>query len=380
MNTNTKLRERVYFSTYDDIKNPHYGGGGAVAVHEVAKRLSHMYTVQVVSWDYSGRKKETIDGVSYERFGLKFFNPKLAMAAYQLTLPFIMRNKKFSVWIESFCPPFTTAFLPIFTKKPVVGIVHMLAAEDMERKYPLPFHLIQNSGLKKYMRLIITSDAMKKNLNIITPKSTVTVISNGIQKVFKPLMHKEKYILFLGRIEVNQKGIDLLIEAFAWFHEKNNEYKLIIAGTGNKKETALVRELITKYHLHDSVVLKGKVTGAKKEELLRQAKCVVIPSRFETYSLVALEAMAHGAPVVCFKIKGLSWIPDGIAKKVQPFSPSGLSRTLSDLVTDTKSAHTMTVEGYTYAKKFTWDSIAKQYQEYIENIMSKQNTQKGDNI
>src|SRR5215469_4268838 len=140
----------IYFSTYDDIKNPYYGGGGAIAIHEVAKRLIKTHSVTVVSWNYSGKKKEVIDEVTYERFGNPFLTPKLAMFFYQLYLPYYARSKQFDVWLESFCPPFTTAFLPQFIKQPVVGIVHMLAAEDMERKYKLPFHLVQNKGIKLY--------------------------------------------------------------------------------------------------------------------------------------------------------------------------------------------------------------------------------------
>jgi len=87
----------IYFSTYDDIKNPHYGGGGAIAVHEVAKRLSKKYDIRVVSWDYNGKKKETIDGVKYERFGMPTLSPKIAMFVYQLGLPFIAAKKTYTL-------------------------------------------------------------------------------------------------------------------------------------------------------------------------------------------------------------------------------------------------------------------------------------------
>src|ERR1700722_2364192 len=234
----------IYFSTYDDIKNPHYGGGGAIAVHEISKRLSKKYDMHVLSWDYCGKKKEKIEGVSYERFGFSSFSPKIGMFAYQIFLPFVMIQKKYDLWMESFCPPFTTAFLPQFSKKPVIGIVHMLAAEDMERKYKFPFHLIQNSGIKKYHHMITTSEMIKKKIEKIYPKISPIIISNGITAVYKPLLNKKNYILFLGRIEVDQKGIDLLISAFKKFYEKNENYKLIIAGSGDTREIAKVKEII----------------------------------------------------------------------------------------------------------------------------------------
>lgn len=186
----------IYISTYDDIKNPHYGGGGAIAVHEVAKGLSKQYKVRVLSWNFGGKKSEIIDKVQYERFGFAFVNPKIAMFFYQIALPFVSISKHYDVWAESFCPPFTTAFLPLFSKKPVIGIVHMLAAEDMERKYNLPFHLIQNLGLKSYKHIIATSETLKEKLQVISPNSKISVISNGIEKVYSPVRKKKSIYYF----------------------------------------------------------------------------------------------------------------------------------------------------------------------------------------
>ena len=361
-------KKTIYFSTYDDINNPHYGGGGAIAVHEVAKRLARNHTLCILSWDYCGKKKETIDGVQYERFGMPFLSPRAAMFAYQLVLPFIARQKQFDIFFESFCPPFTTAFLPLYIKKPVVGLVHMLAAEDMERKYKLPFHVIQNKGLKLYDKMIVTSSEVGNKIHKISPKTMITIISNGIDAIIEKKRSRKKYILFLGRIEVDQKGIDLLLKAFQKFHQKNQKYKLFIAGSGDQRELDKMKYLIALSGLSDLILLKGKVSGIVKEKLLQEAACVVIPSRFETHSLVALEAMAHGAPVACFAIEGLSWIPETIAKKVAPFNVDSLASALGEVVTNKSVSDTMSNNGLVYSKHFTWNDIGKQYEEYVARV------------
>jgi glycosyltransferase involved in cell wall biosynthesis len=361
-------KKTIYISTYDDIKNPHYGGGGAVAVHEVAKRLSTTYTVRVVSWNYSGKTREVIDGVTYERFGIPFLAPKLAMFVYQVALPFVSLHKDYAVWLESFCPPFTTSFMPVFSKKPVVGIVHMLAAEDMERKYKLPFHIIQNMGLRKYKHLLVTSDTIKNKLQSISTGCSPIVISNGISKVYTARFPKQKYVLFLGRIEVDQKGIDLLISAFSEFHKVHKAYTLIIAGNGEPGEITKMKNLIASVGLQKEILVKGRVSGKQKADLLVNASCVVIPSRFETYSLVALEALAHGAPVICFTIPGLSWIPKNAAIKVQAFNTHLLSDALARIVTEKSLAYSLVTQGQAYAKQFTWDTVAKKYSEYVKHI------------
>jgi len=364
-------KQIIYISTYDDIKNPYYGGGGAIAIHELAKRLSKNFDIRVLSWRYSRKKKEIIDTVCYERFGFSFLSPKIAMFAYQIFLPFVMISKEFDVWIESFCPPFTTAFLPLFTKKPVIGVVHMFAAEDMERKYKLPFHVIQNIGIKKYKNIIVTSEASQKNVKKINHFSNIKLISNGITKVYKPTRKKQKYVLFLGRIEVDQKGIDLLIDVFKQFHLNHQDYKLIIAGSGEQSEIDKAKKLIVGAKLSQNIILKGKVSGKTKDTLLKNAACIVITSRFETYSLVALEAMAYGAPIVCFSIEGLSWIPKDLALKIPAFDIHKLTKALSTVVSDKKFSHNMIREGNVYAKSYTWDLLVKQYDAYISEILNK---------
>lgn len=359
-------KQKIYFSTYDDIKNPFYGGGGAVAIHEIAKRLSKKFDVRVISWDYNGKKHEIIESITYEKFGLSFVNPKAGMFMYQLFLPFVMIQKKYDMWFESFCPPFTTAFLPLYTTKPVIGIVHMLAAEDMERKYKLPFHVIQNKGIKTYKNLVATSESIKKNIKTISAKTNISVISNGISKVVTPKMNKQKYILFLGRIEIDQKGLDLLLTAFKLFYENNKNYKLIIAGNGDPKEVKKLKELLKNENFERQVELKGKVSGKIKESLLMNAACLVISSRFETFSLVALEAMAYGAPILCFSIRGLSWVPKDLAIKVKAFSVNDLSIAITDVISNNKKTAKMIQSANEFVKQYSWDSIAQKYALLIE--------------
>lgn len=360
----------IIFSTYDDINNPNYGGGGSIAIHKIAKYLSQKYTVMVMAWDYVGKKTEIVDGVTYVRFGMPFLHPKLGMLLYQLFLPWYACTKRYDIWFESFCPPFTTAMLPLFTKKPVIGIVHMLASEDMERKYKLPFHLIEQFGIRNYKKIIVTSDAFRNRIKQIAKKSEITIISNGIDRVYETSTSDEKYVLFLGRIEVDQKGLDLLVTSFAQFNKKNS-YRLIIAGTGEETEIEKCKKLIEEAKITDHVSFVGKVVGKTKTDLIRKASCLVVPSRYETYSIVSLEALAHKIPLVCYAINGLSWIPDNFAYKVKPFSTNAFAQAIGKAVLDSHTNTVMLEKGCTYAKQFTWESIVKQYEAYIHKQVSK---------
>jgi len=364
-------KHTIIFSTYDDINNPHYGGGGAIAVHKIAKQLALKYTVKVISWDYCGKKKEIIDGVPYERFGYSWLSPKLGMFAYQLGLFWQARKKTYDLWLESFCPPFTTAMLPLYTKKPIIGIVHMLAAEDMERKYKLPFHIIQNAGLRLYNSLIVTSEGLKHTIRKIVPQTSVTVISNGVDNVYPIIKKKQPYILFVGRIEMDQKGIDLLLKAYQGVHQQLPGISLVLVGGGADTEIKRLKELIKELGVEKQVILKGKVLGKEKETLLQNAMAVVVPSRFETFSIVALEAMAHGAPLVCFAIDGLSWIPKRAAIKVHAFDIPRLTKALIHVVSDRILAESITTAASDYAKGMTWNNLAKEYEALIIKSIKK---------
>ncbi|MFH1602240.1 MAG: glycosyltransferase family 4 protein [Candidatus Shapirobacteria bacterium] len=364
-------RNKIIISTYDDIKNPDYGGGGAIALHEIAKRLKDEYAITVFSWNHSGIRSEIIDGVAYQRVGWKFINPKMAMFIFQVTLPLWTILKKYNIWFENFGPPFTTSFSPIFTKKKIIGIVHMLAAEDMKRKYKLPFEPIENFGIKKYKKIITTSEKIKEKILTVAPKSKVAVIGNGIEKITHVRKKRSKVILYLGRIEVDQKGLDLLVSAFKKFLElSGKKFRLIIAGSGNKREVSRLKQIVKENQLEKRIKLTGRINGKEKEKLLEKSAVMAVSSRFETFSMVALEAMAHGLPIVSFDIDGLKWTPKKACLKVSAYDPDEFAKSLAKILSSKTLANKMALKGRGYAGNFTWDKIAQKYSLYIKKVLN----------
>ncbi len=351
------MTKKIIISTYDDIKNPHYAGGGAYAVHKSAKELSRKFDVEVITGRYFGAKNEKVEGVAYRRIGIAFGGPKLGQIVYQLLLPSIVRKNNFDVWVENFTPPFSTSFLPLFTKKPVIGLVHMLSASDMKRKYKLPFDLVENFGLKKYNKFIVTQNQIKNEVKLQNKKASIVVIPNGIEKI-QTFASPKRYILFIGRLEVNQKGLDLLLESYK---KANIPQKLVLAGSGEAKQLTILKKYITRLKLDSKVILKGKVNSIQKQKLLSSAICVVVPSRFETFSMVCLESLSAGVPLISFNIPGLKWIPNGLSIKIRPFDTEKLSHAIGEVAKNHKTHDAIAKKGKKYANKFNWEYVGREY-------------------
>lgn len=362
-------KNRIFFSNYDDLKNPWYSGGGALAIHEVAKRLAKYFDVTVITGKYPNSKNEFIDGVNYKRIGSSLLGPRIGQLIYSFVLLFYVKKEKFDLWFESFTPPFTTGLLPLFTEKPVIGVTHMLSGMDMYRKYKIPFYLFERFGFKFYNRFIVTSQSLMDEVAKYNKKSEIKIIPNGVDVHFDINKNEDKkYIIFIGRIEINQKGLDLLLEAF----EKNynfSNYQLLIAGSGSKKEESILKNIINKSSKSNSVKFLGRVEGDKKDKLLRDADFLVMPSRFESFSMVTLEAFSYGLPVVVFDLENLKWIPQECAIKVKPFDKVELARAIEKLIADPKLRREMGSRAWEFSKDFSWDSIGKKYLNYINDIL-----------
>lgn len=370
--TRAKVKPQIIISSYDDLENPYYGGGGAMAIHEVAKRLTSDFNVTVLTGTYPGaRETVTRNRVKYVRIGSASVGAKMGQVAFTAQLPYYARRMKHDVWIESFTPPFSTSMLPLVTNKPVIGLVHMLAADDMRRKYGLPFHLVENTGLKWYRSFIVPSDTIYDRITGLNPKAAITRIPNGVTV---PDAYEQptypKHFLFMGRIEMNQKGIDLMIEAYARAAARTS-LPLVIAGGGAEREVTALKKLIAKYNLTDRVVLAGRVSGRRKDSLMKQSAAILCPSRYETFPLLALEAMAYKKCLVGFSIDGLSWIPDTCLMRVNGFNTVSFAKKLVDISNNQAATVAIGEQLHTLIADYNWNATALKYKEFINDTLTR---------
>ncbi len=365
----SSMKPTIVFSNYDDLNNPDYYGGGARAIHEVAKRLTNDYEVKVVVGKYPKARDGIIDDVSYLHIGTYFFGPKIGQIIFQLILPFYAMKLKQDLWIESLTPPISLGILNLTCPSSVIGLIHLLPGPAMSRKYSIPLDIPEKLFLKSYRNFIVLSTYHEGIIREVNKKANITLAPNGVE--LKKLANNKiqhDYILFLGRIDINQKGIDLLLRSYKSI-ESQTEYKLVIAGSGTLSECKKVELMIRQLNLSSKVSMVGRVEGRVRDRLFMRAACIVIPSRYETQPLTALESLSAKIPLVTNDIPGLRDIPRNIRYVAKDNTIESLADAIMLATQKDKDQQLRIIKGYNYAKKLNWERTVKQYKLAIDKAI-----------
>lgn len=370
MNNLNKLH--IVILDFDDIRNPLLNAGQARATFEVGKRLVKKgHKLTVISSRFPHFQNRIEEGIEYKHVGLGTKNIKLNNIAYILTLPFIVSRIKADIIVECFTPPISTLFSPLFTKIPVVGLPTMFSAGQFAKKYYFPFELVEKFGCRFYKYFLPYTEFFDQKMKKINPQVTSKIVPEGVgEEYFEIKKKKAKHILFLGRFDIAQKGLDLLLQAFQK-SAKDISYPLVIAGKGPDEEK--IKTMIAKLDLQDRVKIVGPAYGKKKFKLLSESLFVALPSRHEGFSLFALEALASGLPLATFDIPGLSWATNKVALKAKTFDVSDYAQILKK-ISNNKLLLQMGKNARNLAKQYTWENVTNQFEKFFQEVLDTEKT------
>jgi glycosyltransferase involved in cell wall biosynthesis len=171
----------------------------------------------------------------------------------------------------------------------------------------------------------------------------IRVIPNPIDDAaFAPApdeLERRGRILIVGRVE-RAKGHDVLVEALPMIRDAVPEAHLLIVGSdGGATET--LKRRASELGVCEAITLTGAKTREDLPPIYRSAALCVVPSRFEAFPYVALEAMACGRPVVASRVGGLAEVignRDGGAL-VDPENPAALAAAVTRLLLDVRERH-----------------------------------------
>jgi D-inositol-3-phosphate glycosyltransferase len=189
-------------------------------------------------------------------------------------------------------------------------------------------------------------------------------------------------LLFVGRIEP-LKGLDVLLDALAILRGNGTfeRYSLCLAVIGGDPdvdpeamsvEMTRVQALCREHGLLDMVTFLGKRDQDTLPYYYSAAEAVVMPSHYESFGMVALEAMACGTPVVASQVGGLAFlVQDGVNGFTVPSGdPRALADRLAVLISDADLRHQIGEQAAAIAQGYGWDQIAARLLEVYRDLLS----------
>jgi len=163
----------------------------------------------------------------------------------------------------------------------------------------------------------------------------------------------------------NEKGIHFLIHGFKILLE-TIDARLIIVGDG--VDRLLLERMAEDLEIREKVIFTGWVDNPFK--YLKKTDVFVLPSLWEGFPMVVLEAMACGIPVIVTDSSGgiREVIKDGInGLLIKSGSPISISESIHDLLSNKKKIHGMVEEAYKTVRHFDISEIKEQYKTLIFN-------------
>jgi D-inositol-3-phosphate glycosyltransferase len=275
---------------------------------------------------------------------------------------------------------------------PVINMFHTLALmknriarseSEMEGDYRIEG---EKTVIRSANRLVAATLAEKAQLEFLyqAEAAKIFVIPPGVDLArFYPIPKDEakavigippedRMILFVGRIEP-LKGLETLLRALAHLRKMDIEnccpvYLVVIGGEPDASPETMNAEMARLFTLRDELNLKDMVIflGKRDQDTLSYyysaAEVVVVPSFYESFGMVALEAMACGTPVVASQVGGLAFlVQDGITGYVVPDGDDeALFNRLYQLAQNPELRSKLGEQAAASARSYGWDIITTQ--------------------
>jgi glycogen synthase len=360
---------RILHLAYEDPLQPG-SGGGSIRAREINRRLADRHQITALVAGYQGAKPRVEDGVQWVPIGSRI-GARVDRLAYFALLGLEVLRRPHDLVVEEFGAPFSVGFTPLFTRKPVVASVQWLFASQMREKYGLPFDRVERSGLRFYDRFIAVSEWLARDLRSRRPVADIVTIPNGVEKIaYETRPASPKHLLFVGRLDLAHKGGDFLIDIYDRIRRMRGGHvpPLVIVGDG--PDRGVMKRLAVRAGLSDLVRFRGRVEGAEKYQLMADAHAILMPSRHETFGMVAVESLAAGAPLVAFdvgplrEVVGLKTDRETGSRLVPPYDLDAFAREVTHLVDTPTLAGKLRGAGRRWARRYDWEEIAARQEEY----------------
>jgi glycosyltransferase involved in cell wall biosynthesis len=245
--------------------------------------------------------------------------------------------------------------------KPQHGLIHRLTGSRVVSRVIAPSHFVARE-LDSFPWL----------------RGKITVIHNGISPVtalndeqIAEKRHRWGYgpehfvILYVGRLLAG-KGVSVLLRSFESIKRRFPQARLAIVGTG--PDELELRDLARVLNIDQSVAFQGYAPDPSA--YFAACDLFVLPSRYESFSYVLLEAMAHGKPCIATKTGAIPEVVQDAAVLVPPDDPYALAESLDKMIGDPSYRDAYAQAGRRHVlEHFTLDDCVKNVETLLHEVI-----------
>ena len=384
---------------------PRIVGGISPHVYHLATNLAkNGVKVYVVTCDFPGAPRhEVIDGAEVFRID-SYKNPAPDFATWVYLMNVNMQkeaaaivndlNRKVDIFhAHDWLVATASIGLKHVFRKPLIATVHSTEIgrrNGIHLDYERMIHETESWLTYEAWKVICCSNYMVSHVKwaFNLPQDKLVMIPNGVNTEefakFRDVekngdfnafrrrfaLPEEKLVLFVGRL-VYEKGVHVLVNAVPKVLEKVNA-KFVIVGNGYMKES--LSNIVKNMGFAHKVIFTGFVDEETLRKLQICADVSVVPSLFEPFGIVALEAMAAKTPVVVSDTGGLSEIVehDKTGVKVYPNNPDSLAWGITKVLLDKSYADYIRTNAYRkICEKYNWNLISQQTKTVYTSVLEE---------
>jgi glycosyltransferase involved in cell wall biosynthesis len=193
----------------------------------------------------------------------------------------------------------------------------------------------------------------------------------------------DKIVLYVGRFDP-RKGIETAVRAFAKMQPeldafRSEKFKLVIVGGSSHDRTdgierARIEQIVREEGISEQVVFAGQIGHDLLPLYYSAADVCVIPSHYEPFGLVAIEAMACGTPVVASNVGGLKFtvLPEETGLLVPPKDVAGFATAIQRILGDEVWARKLRRQASANVnQRFSWNGVGIQLSDLYRRMLAQ---------
>lgn len=245
-------------------------------------------------------------------------------------------------------------------------------------KKSLYWHLILRNTFTRASAIHALTVVERDAISPFFPESEISIIPNGISVNVEAMREgaqllpqvEGKYLLFLGRLHP-VKGLVVLFKALSQIPE-SLRITLIVAGVGHSSEYEnYLKKLVNELELSSCVRFVGLVSGAVKWSYLKHAWALCAPSYSEGMSMVALEGMASGTPLLTTHASGFADLEQNGAGLLSGYDVQGVVGVLQQALSWSEAERMQRGKSaLDYVRgKYSWDRVSTLYGQMYSQVL-----------